>query len=350
MVILIFTGIPPTVIITFVISENSDAEASMSDIAAFPSYPEGHLAGLEPAAFMDLMLAEDLAERPWPEEEPHGAWWLRLHAVMILGLIPSERASLLLVRLMQRMAEAGDNNLQDWLSGDWPALFANKPAAALPALRELCADRGLDWYIRADAMDTLVASAKRGGPEALDAALAWVARLAADEQEDWDMRLSCGDILLDFPRPQYRALEGTGRLRHAPLQRGRQAGLCDARRRPRLARARRSMGVLPARGHRRAPGALRARSRSTSGGRGKPASSRLFGRRKRGCRSASARRSTLTPTTTEDLPERGLVRGRVGTVVEELPPDAYEAQSRPRAPHEAMEGWRYWVAMAQCSD
>jgi hypothetical protein len=29
---------------------------------------------------------------------------------------------------------------------------------------------------------------------------------------------------------------------------------------------------------------------------------------------------------TEDLPERGLVRGQVGTVVEELPPDGYEVE------------------------
>ncbi|MGQ0653214.1 MAG: DUF4926 domain-containing protein [Betaproteobacteria bacterium] len=29
---------------------------------------------------------------------------------------------------------------------------------------------------------------------------------------------------------------------------------------------------------------------------------------------------------TEDLPGRGLVRGQVGTVVEELPPDAYEVE------------------------
>jgi hypothetical protein len=28
----------------------------------------------------------------------------------------------------------------------------------------------------------------------------------------------------------------------------------------------------------------------------------------------------------EDLPERGLVRGQVGTVVEQLPPDAYEVE------------------------
>lgn len=164
-------------------------ETPTNDVAALPSYPEERLAGLEPAALIDLMLGDedrvprgvidacarrgdamvaalqDLAERPWPDEEPSGAWWLRLHAVMILGLIPSENAGLLLVRLMRRMAEAGDDNLQDWLSGDWPALFANKPDTVLPALRELCTDRALDWYIRADAMDALVASAERGGPE-----------------------------------------------------------------------------------------------------------------------------------------------------------------------------------------
>lgn len=202
----------------------------MSDLSSLPSYPEDHLAGLEPAALIGLMRADEdrvpravidacarradvmaatlqhLVERPWPEKEAHGAWWLRLHAVMILGLIPSENAGLLLERLMRRMAEAEDASLQDWLSGYWPAFFANKPDAVLPALRELCADRALDWYIRTNATDPVVAAAERRGPQALDEALAWVARMAADEAEDWYMRLSCGNTLLDFPRPQYRAL------------------------------------------------------------------------------------------------------------------------------------------------
>jgi hypothetical protein len=46
---------------------------------------------------------------------------------------------------MRRMAEAEDVDLQDRLAGYWPALFGNKPDAVLPALRELCADRTLDW-------------------------------------------------------------------------------------------------------------------------------------------------------------------------------------------------------------
>ena len=124
----------------------------------------------------------------------------------ILGLIASERAGLLLIRLMRRMSEADDLDLQDWLAGYWQAFFANKPDTVLPALCELCADRALDWYIRANALDPVVAAAQRRGPEALDEALAWVADLAADEAEDWDMRLSCGNILLDFPRVQHLPL------------------------------------------------------------------------------------------------------------------------------------------------
>jgi SEC-C motif/Protein of unknown function (DUF1186) len=195
-----------------------------------PAYTSEHLAALSPAALIDLMagdedrvprsvieecasrrdemtaMLEELAARPWPEEEALGDWWLNLHAVMILGLIASERAGRLLVRLMRRMSEAEDINLQDWLAGDWAALFANKPDAVLPVLRELCADRALDWYIRANALDPVLAAAERRGPEALDEALAWVADKAADEAEDWDMRLSSGNILLDFPRLQHRPL------------------------------------------------------------------------------------------------------------------------------------------------
>lgn len=202
----------------------------MNEITALPSYPGERLAGLEPAALIVLMRGDEdrvprgvidacahrgdemvaalqeLIERPWADREAPGAWWLRLHAVMILGLIPSEHAGLLLVRFMRRMAEADDSNLQDWLAGNWPALFANKPDAVLPALRDLCADRALDWYIRTNAMDPVVAAAERRGREALDEALGWVAGTAADEEEDWEMRLSCGNVLLDFPRERYRAL------------------------------------------------------------------------------------------------------------------------------------------------
>jgi hypothetical protein len=202
----------------------------MKDAIELPSYTEEFLAGLGPAALVELMrddhdrvprsvidacarhgedmtaAFQEMAERCWPESEASGDWWLRLHAAMVLGLIPSERAGLLLVRFMRRMGEADDADLQDWLSGYWPALFANKPDSDLAALRELCRDNKLDWYIRVNAVEPVVAAAERRGREALDEALAWVASIAADEEEDLEVRLSCGNTLLDFPRERHRAL------------------------------------------------------------------------------------------------------------------------------------------------
>jgi len=199
---------------------------------ALPSYSEEQLAALSPAQLVDLMIDdEDRVPRAVidacarhgdgmvealrvldsaydPENELPGDWWINLHAAMILGLIPTEAAGMLAVRLTKLASAMEDWDLQDWLSGYWPALFANKPDAVLPVLLEMCGDRGVDWYARANALDAVVAAAERQGPGALDQALAWVAGIAADEREDWDMRMSAGDLLLDFPRPQHRALVG----------------------------------------------------------------------------------------------------------------------------------------------
>ena len=135
-----------------------------------------------------------------------GVWWLRLHAVMILGLIPSERAGLLLVELMRRMSLEEDDNLQGWLAGYWTALFRNKPESVQPALVKLCEDRMLDWYIRANAIEPVVDFAARQGGEMLEQAMAWLAGMAADEKEDWEFRLFASDELLDRPRAEYRPL------------------------------------------------------------------------------------------------------------------------------------------------
>lgn len=108
----------------------------------------------------------------WEWHVDSGEWWLRLHSVMILGLMPEERAGLLLVNAMGRMESAGDNDLQDWLAGNWPAFFRNKPDSVLPALRETCTDRYLYWYMRANIVEPIVAAAQRQGDAALNDALA----------------------------------------------------------------------------------------------------------------------------------------------------------------------------------
>ena len=100
----------------------------------------------------------------------------------------------------------GDDNLQDWFAGYWPALFANKPQPSIDAVRELAGDRALYWYIRCQASDVVVDAAMRAGPAPLDQVLDWLAACIADETEDWDYRISAATALLDFPRGRHRAL------------------------------------------------------------------------------------------------------------------------------------------------
>jgi len=196
-----------------------------------PAYTDEHLSTLHPDALVDLMTGDEdrvprnvidacarrgeamvehiagLIERGgfWRDGASRGEWWLGLHAAMILGLIPGERAGLALAALMRRMA-AEDDSPDDWLAGYWPALFENKPDTVLAGLRELAADRRIDWYIRTHAMDPILAAAERRGGEALDDALDWIAGFAAHEEEDRTLRLLAGNLLLDFPRTRHRPL------------------------------------------------------------------------------------------------------------------------------------------------
>jgi len=200
--------------------------------APLPVYTAEELAGLDLEGLLVLLIRnEDRVPRPlidecarrgeamverfatlvdpdgfWKDDAASGEWWLRLHVMMILGLNSGERAGLLLVALMRRMEQAGDENLQGWFSGYWPALFRNKPHAVETPLRGVAQDRGIDWYMRAQAIDSVVALGERRGVEALDASLDWMASIAADESEDWDLRLAAGNTLLDFPRVRHRAL------------------------------------------------------------------------------------------------------------------------------------------------
>lgn len=76
----------------------------------------------------------------------------------------------------------------------------------LLALRNLSMDQTLDWYIRANAIDPVIDCAADQAEPALDEALAWLAAVIADESQNWDVRLSGGSKLLDFPRDQYHPL------------------------------------------------------------------------------------------------------------------------------------------------
>lgn len=206
----------------------------MTDLPQPPSHADEYLASLDPTGLINLMIRDEdrvprnvidecarrsgamiehLADLVADDVDGHtegaGKWWLKLHAVMILGLIPTERAGLLLVKFMRSMScnEGEDSDgLQDWLAGYWPALFHNKPESVLPILREFCHDHAVNWYIRVNAIDAVVAAARCQGSNELELALEWLAGIVTDEDEDWNLRLCAGNTLLDFPRVQYRQL------------------------------------------------------------------------------------------------------------------------------------------------
>ena len=184
-------------------SELIDILLDQQDRVTRPIIDECARRGEKMVAYLSMLHQEDILWEPDPSD---GLWWLRLHALMILGLIESEQAGLLLLEYMRRISLLEDYDLQDWTADDWPALFSNKPDSVLPALHEFCADRELDWFSRANALEPLIAAAVRQGGETLEQALAWLAQICSDEGEDMDFRTLAGVTLLEFPREKYRAL------------------------------------------------------------------------------------------------------------------------------------------------
>lgn len=154
-------------------------------------------------------MADALA--PWAKatqetDEHPGRWWLRLHAIMILGLIPGERSSETLLAFIRDLCEGTDENLQEWFAGFWPALTRNKPTTLIEQLRAICLDRNIDWFMRSNLLEAVIASAYREGEKSFEDILDLAAGIAADETEDWDMRLLTASELLNFPRPRHLAL------------------------------------------------------------------------------------------------------------------------------------------------
>jgi len=196
-----------------------------------PEIKDEKLAACTPAELIDIMVAHEdrvprnvidecarrgeqmmdaLAPIAQPDDkketETPGYWWLRLHAVMILGLMPGETAGRLLVAFIHGMNRDEDFDLQDWLSGYWPALMLNKPPSVITPLREMCADKKIGWYIRSNTIDAVLGSAYQQDETILEETLDWTTQFIADEEEDWDYRYSTAHRLLYYPRERHRAL------------------------------------------------------------------------------------------------------------------------------------------------
>ncbi len=177
-----------------------------------PEIKNEKLAACTPAELIDIMVAHEdrvprnvidecarrgeqmmdaLAPVAQPDDEKEtetsGYWWLRLHAVMILGLMPGETAGRLLVVFIHGMNRDEDFDLQDWLSGYWPALMLNKPPSVIAPLRETCADKKIGWYIRSNTIDAVLGSAYQQDETVLEETLDWAAQFIADEEDDWEI-------------------------------------------------------------------------------------------------------------------------------------------------------------------
>jgi hypothetical protein len=145
----------------------------MTTSSALPAYTNESLAALTADELLELLARDEdrvprnaidectrrsdafvphlermLQNHSWQDDTPDDQWWRLLHAAMILGAMPTEAAGLLLAGHMRAMAVHQDRNLQDWLSGEWPALFSNKPHSVQAAVRGVIEDRTLDCYIR----------------------------------------------------------------------------------------------------------------------------------------------------------------------------------------------------------
>lgn len=155
---------------------------------------------------VETLAAELLSDEPWSQMAIPGRWWLIFHGICILGLVPSERAATVMIQVMRRLSLEDDDALDDLLSGYWPALFRNKPDTVLAQIEVLARNTDINPYIGAQAFEVLIAAAARQGPQALNDRLNAIADWLADDSNDWDQRLIVGNILLDFPRHEYRQL------------------------------------------------------------------------------------------------------------------------------------------------
>ena len=203
----------------------------MTTLPPLPDYSHESLAALTPDELLELLARDEdrvprnaidecirrgdafvphlehtLNSYSWQNSSAEGPWWRLLHAAMILGAMPTEAAGLLLASHMRAMSVHDDQNLQEWLCGYWPALLRNKPPEVLAQVRAIVEDRSLDWYIRSNAIDAMLAMEQQRGTAELESALDRLASAAQDKSDDRDFCLFSASALLEFPRPRHRAL------------------------------------------------------------------------------------------------------------------------------------------------
>lgn len=136
----------------------------------------------------------------WDGEDETLAW-KPIHATFILGAIGGERAIDGLLAAL-RHATARES---EWASEVLPAIFGRIGRPALGRLQDLIGDREADADARIGAIEALAAVAARSIEER-ETVLDFVREIVGDKSEDSEVRGFAGMTLLDFARPQDRAI------------------------------------------------------------------------------------------------------------------------------------------------
>lgn len=151
------------------------------------------------------------------EEASDGIFFLRVHAVMILGLIPAENAGLLMLEILLRLYtehhQDGEEGAYDPISiaidGYWPDLFRNKPDNVFDELRALLTKHEVNHYVRLQTIGPLISRAYTTGERELEDCLDLVAGIAMDGKAEWVLRSFAADHLLSYPRERFKNLLNT---------------------------------------------------------------------------------------------------------------------------------------------
>jgi len=142
----------------------------------------------------------------WSDEVDESDWWGLLHAVFILGLIPGEASAKALMDAFRRINFDEDNDLSDWLSSNWPALFRDTIEFTTTPLQQIAENPDLGWYARSEAIGCVLAAAAEKGAAALEKAIDWLAAMCGNVDEDLEFRVIAGHSLLDLPRERHRLI------------------------------------------------------------------------------------------------------------------------------------------------
>lgn len=133
--------------------------------------------------------------RPLPE------WWATVHATYILGALEDPAALTPLLTAL-RWADAFDS---DWVTDDLPSILGRLGAPAYEPLAAVLRDATAGWGARSIALSGM-AAVTLSAPYLRAELVPQCAALVADGREDYFLRQTAANVLLDFRERDHREL------------------------------------------------------------------------------------------------------------------------------------------------